>query len=162
MTQIDQYRRWFDYEQEMHQKTLDSFATVPEAHRSDADFRKAVDLLAHVACARLMWLVRFGAEQTGPSNMFPQGCTVSGVAGDLAAMNAGWLKFLASLDDAKLSEAFDYTATDGKRFRNTRADILTQMFGHSLYHRGQIAQLIRRVGGTPAITDFVYWCREAI
>jgi len=41
-------------------------------------------------------------------------------------------------------------------------DILAQLFGHSWYHRGQIALLVRSIGAEPAATDFVYWAREAI
>ncbi|MFL6198680.1 MAG: DinB family protein [Thermoanaerobaculia bacterium] len=40
--------------------------------------------------------------------------------------------------------------------------ILTQLFGHSWYHRGQIAQLVRALGAEPAVTDFVFWSREAL
>lgn len=41
-------------------------------------------------------------------------------------------------------------------------DILTQLFGHSWYHRGQIALLVRACGGQPAETDFVFWTREPV
>jgi uncharacterized damage-inducible protein DinB len=44
--------------------------------------------------------------------------------------------------------------------RNSIEDILTQLFGHSCYHRGQIAQLLRSIGAEPAVTDFVFWTRE--
>jgi uncharacterized damage-inducible protein DinB len=39
------------------------------------------------------------------------------------------------------------------------ADILAQLFGHSWYHRGQIAMLVRAAGGEPAVTDRIDWCR---
>jgi uncharacterized damage-inducible protein DinB len=41
-------------------------------------------------------------------------------------------------------------------------DILAQLFGHSSYHRGQIAMLVRAAGGEPAVTDLIYWCREGV
>jgi uncharacterized damage-inducible protein DinB len=41
-------------------------------------------------------------------------------------------------------------------------NVLIQLFGHSLYHRGQIALLLRRIGAEPASTDFVFWTRQAI
>jgi uncharacterized damage-inducible protein DinB len=41
-------------------------------------------------------------------------------------------------------------------------DILTQLFGHSSYHRGQVALLIRDLGGEPAVTDYVFWVREPV
>ena len=55
-----------------------------------------------------------------------------------------------------------YQSLDGKRFRNTVEDILAQLFGHSWYHRGQIASRIKAIGGTPAVTDLVFWSRELI
>ncbi len=42
------------------------------------------------------------------------------------------------------------------------ADVLTQLHGHSLYHRGQIASLVRAAGGEPAKTDFIFWSRESV
>jgi uncharacterized damage-inducible protein DinB len=30
---------------------------------------------------------------------------------------------------------------------------------HSHYHRGQIATLVRQAGATPAVTDFIVFCR---
>jgi uncharacterized damage-inducible protein DinB len=51
---------------------------------------------------------------------------------------------------------------DAGRFRNPVEEILTQLFGHSWYHRGQIAVLVRAAGGTPAITDLIYWCRQPV
>jgi uncharacterized damage-inducible protein DinB len=30
---------------------------------------------------------------------------------------------------------------------------------HSHYHRGQIATLVRQIGATPAVTDFIAFCR---
>ena len=41
-------------------------------------------------------------------------------------------------------------------------DILTQLHGHSLYHRGQIALLLRAMGAEPVSTDFVFWTRESL
>jgi uncharacterized damage-inducible protein DinB len=41
-------------------------------------------------------------------------------------------------------------------------DILAQLFGHSWYHRGQIAMLVRTAGDEPAVTDLIYWCRKDV
>ena len=57
---------------------------------------------------------------------------------------------------------FEYVSLDGPRFRSRVDDILTQLFGHSWYHRGQIALLVRSIGAEPAVTDFVFWTREPL
>ena len=70
------------------------------------------------------------------------------------------MRYLERVSDDDLLRTFEYQSLDAGRFCNRIADILTQLFGHSLYHRGQIAMLVRAAGGEPAVTDFVYWCRE--
>jgi uncharacterized damage-inducible protein DinB len=61
-----------------------------------------------------------------------------------------------------LSDLFTYQSFDSGRFQNTIEDVLTQLFGHSWYHRGQIAILVRQAGGTPALTDLIYFTRESV
>jgi uncharacterized damage-inducible protein DinB len=80
----------------------------------------------------------------------------------LQAVQAEWQAFLTGLTADDLERVFELPALDGGRFRNRIEDILAQLFGHSWYHRGQVAQLVRALGGTPAITDFVYWTRESL
>jgi len=36
------------------------------------------------------------------------------------------------------------------------------LFGHSWYHRGQIAMLLRSIGAEPAVTDIVFWARQPV
>ena len=77
-------------------------------------------------------------------------------------MQAAWSAYLGRLTDADLTRVFEYQSYEGGRFRNSVEDILTQLFGHSWYHRGQIAQLLRSLGAEPAVTDFVFWAREPV
>src|SRR5579884_136880 len=155
---VDCYRRWFDYEQDAHRRVLASLATVPEERRTCPAFAKAVVLLGHLAAARLLWLYRFGVATEPPTDFFPQGLSVAEVTTRLGQAQEAWTTYFKKLDDAELARAFEYQSLDGGRFRNTVQDILTQLFGHSWYHRGQIASLIREAGGEPAATDFVFWC----
>lgn len=162
MTNRESYRRWFNYEMDVHQKTIASLEAVSNDLRSLPAYQKAVDLFAHIISARRMWLFRFGIAREPVTDIFPQNVDVTSLATLAAEMHAVWGNYLEGLNDAELGRVFEYRALDGQAFRNTVEDILTQLFGHSWYHRGQIAQLIRSIGAEPAVTDFVYWCREAI
>ncbi len=164
-TMADRYRRWFRYEKESHQKAFASLGTVPEKRRSDASFEKAVGLMAHLAAARDLWLHRFGVRETGPATeeeLFPRGLSVADLESRLGRMHEEWSDYLANLDDTELSRVFDYRAIEGDRFRNRVEDLLTQLFGHSWYHRGQVASIVRELGGVPAATDYVFWVREPV
>ena len=158
---ITQYRRWFKYEGDVHRLTLDSLTRLSDSQKESLSFQKAVDLLAHVIAARRMWLFRFGVT-TDPIELFPREVKIETLPALLEQMESDWNGYLATITDQDLERVFEYTSYEGKRFRNSIGDILTQLFGHSWYHRGQVAALVRSMGGEPAVTDFVFWAREAI
>lgn len=162
MTAADRYRRWFEYERDAHEKVIRSLESVPADRRASPEYKRAVTTLAHLAAARLMWLFRLGQTTDRPAAFFPENVGLADVAANLRDVQDHWAAYLGGLTDADIDRVFEYQAIDGGRFRNRIEDILTQLYGHSLYHRGQIAMLVRQAGGEPAATDFVYWCREAV
>jgi uncharacterized damage-inducible protein DinB len=162
MTMADRYRRWYVYERDAHQKVRRSLEGVAPELRGEAWFQKAVDLFAHMMAARHLWLFRFGIEPDRPSELFPRGVALATLGPLIADVEHMWSTYFEGLADDEVARVFEYTSTEGLRFRNTVEDVLTQLFGHSLYHRGQIAQLLRSGGAEPPITDFVFWAREAL
>jgi len=163
-SRADEYRRWFDYERDSHAKVLAALNAVPPERRGAPEFQKAMTLVTHIVEARRLWLFRLGAssESPGAGDFFPEGVSLPDLARRLDAMQAAWSGYLAGLDDSALARPFEYRSLEGERFRNSVQDVLTQLYGHSLYHRGQIALLLRAMGAEPAVTDFVFWTREAI
>jgi uncharacterized damage-inducible protein DinB len=103
-----------------------------------------------------------GLIAESPTAIFPENVELAAVAAELAMIQERWADALGSMDDERLGRLFEYKSLDAGRFRNRIEDILTQLFGHSWYHRGQIAMLVRAAGGEPAATDLVYWCREPL
>ncbi len=157
----EKYRRWFEYEQDSNAKVLASLQAVPETLRVLPDFQKTVNLMAHLVAARNMWLYRLG-HGTQPPDLFPDATPITDLPKLIAAMESAWGSYFENLTDAELERSFDYQSYDGPRFRNTIEDVLTQLYGHSLYHRGQIAMILRSIGAEPAPTDFIYWTREPL
>jgi len=158
----ERYRRWFEYEKDAHEKVLASLNSVPDAKRAAPEFQKGVSWLAHMMAARQLWLFRFGVAKDAPTDFFPQPITLDEVTAQVNEIHRIWTNYLRRLDDAELARVFEYQSLEGAWFRNTVEDILTQLFGHSWYHRGQIAALVRDIGEEPAATDFVFWAREPI
>lgn len=159
---VAQYRRWFDYEKDSHRKALASLDAISPDQRQRPQFQKAIELMGHIVAARQVWLFRFGAIPEGPARLFPSGMSLEDLRENLAKTERDWDAYLAGTKDVDLERKFEYRSIDSGWFRSGIDDILTQLFGHSLYHRGQIATLVGGMGGQVAITDFVYWSREAI
>jgi uncharacterized damage-inducible protein DinB len=159
---VEQYCRWFEYEKDSHRKVLAALESVPAENRGSEPFQKAMRLMGHIVAARRMWLFRFGVASTRPDELFPADVTGEQLLAEIKVMESGWTDYFNRLDESELSRVFQYRSIDGGWFQNTVVDILTQLYGHSLYHRGQIASLIRAAGGQPVETDFVFWTREPI
>ena len=158
----DRYRTWFDYEQRAHEKVLRSLHTVPASRRHEPAFQQAIGLMGHIVAARWLWLHRFGVADKGPAGIFPEGLALEELDALVDEMHIAWSAYLGRVDEAELAREFDYRSLEGPRYRNTVEDLLTQLFGHSWYHRGQIAALIRSLGGKPAGTDYLFWRRQPI
>lgn len=158
----DRFRRWFEYERDAYARAFESLATVPEDRRSGPEYRKAVDLLAHIVSARRNWLCRLGGGDSLAGPVFPQGARMEEIASQWDEAVERWTIYLDRLDDAELARVAEYRLSDGTPCRNVAEDLLVQLYGHSHYHRGQIAMLVRAAGGEPAATDFIHWLRRGV
>jgi uncharacterized damage-inducible protein DinB len=156
------FQRWFEHERDAHDKVLLSLESVPSDRRTGTEFEKAVSILAHVAAARRVWLVRLGLIPGPPGALSPGKVTLADVADLLRSIHVPWAEYLSRVTDEEIGREVEYQSLDAGRFRNRVEDTLAQLFGHSSYHRGQIAMLVRAAGGEPAVTDLIYWCRESV
>ena len=155
-TLADRFRRWYDYERDCNAKSLEMLASVPADRRSTPEFQKAVGRMAHLVAAHRRWLYRLGHWAESP-RLFPQTTTLDDLSKLVADTETAWVAYLSKLDDADLAHEFEYKTDDGRRFRWNVEGLLTQVFGHAWYHRGQIAQLVALLGGKAVDTDYIFW-----
>ena len=158
----ERYRQWFEYEKDSHAKVLAALQAAPEQAWATREFRKAVGLAGHIVASRIIWLFRLGGVKEAPASFFPRGRGLRRLTRSLEQMHEAWTLYLADITEKEIARSFEYLSGEGIRYRNRVEDILTQLYGHSLYHRGQIAMLLRAAGAEPAVTDFVFWTRTPI
>ncbi len=157
-TLADRFRTWYEYERDCNAKTLEMLASVPVEQRSKPEFQKAVDRLAHMLAARQRWLSRLTQGPESPG-LFPKNVELASLAKTVADTEAGWVAYLSKLDEQELDRVLEWQATDGRRYRWNIEGVLTQVFGHAWYHRGQIASLVASLGGKAVDTDYIFWCK---
>lgn len=120
---------------------------------------RAVRWLGHILAAEFLWLNRIqNAKQT--LAVWPE-ISLADCEKYLDELSVKWRVFGQDLTEAKLAQEVAYKNTKGEEWRNTVGDILTHVFMHSAYHRGQIATAMREAGGTPAYTDFIHAVRAS-
>lgn len=118
---------------------------------------KALEIYAHILGSEHVWLSRmYGIP---PRLAVWPGLSLeecSQVAADNATQ---YRKVVDGLTDKAVTRGITYKNSAGEQFTSTLEDILTHVFMHGSYHRGQVASLIRAGGNTPAPTDYIFFTR---
>jgi uncharacterized damage-inducible protein DinB len=119
---------------------------------------EAMPLLSHMLAAEHVWLARL-ERRTPRLSVWPT-LSLSECETLAAESAAGYIAYLAGLDESQFSEIIEYQNQKGDRFTTSVVDILTQIITHGPYHRGQIAKIIGRNGGPTPETDFIHYVRS--
>ena len=116
-------------------------------------------LMAHIVAAEQLWLARLERRQA-PLPVWPE-LTLDQCEEQVAELAGSWEKYLAAEPDL-LETKVPYTNSKGEFYESLVRDILTHVFMHSAYHRGQIASDMREAGNVPAYTDFIHGVRQGL
>jgi uncharacterized damage-inducible protein DinB len=140
--------RFFEFDRLANQETLRSLQMMTNPPE------RAVALIAHIAATQRLWLERARSVRQSVA-VWPQ-WSMPETAKELPIVLGGWRGLIATED---LSREFTYTNTKGQQFCNKLSDVALHIAFHGVYHRGQIAALVRQHGGEPAYTDFIQGVR---
>jgi len=151
MESLSRARELFDYEDWANGRVLEAF----DAGDPPEDARR---LFGHLMAARRVWLMRLRGELP-QVDLFPVP-TVRECHSLEEDLRTAWHMWLRELTPEILQSRIAYTNLKGEPFDSLAADILTQLAFHGMYHRGQIAMLLRRAGMEPPATDFILWTRR--
>lgn len=116
--------------------------------------------LIHTYNGEYVWLQRWKqvSETKWPSESEP-----ASVADVRERFHAVWIDrdgFLATLDDAALQRAQTYRDSRGDLFRAPLGEMLMQGCVHSIHHRAQIVNMLRRLGAGVADLDYMMRIRQ--
>lgn len=67
---------------------------------------------------------------------------------------------LLIIETKELDAEIRYTNSKELKFSNTIGDILFHIINHSTYHRGQMMSEIKKQGGVPIGTDYIFYKRN--
>jgi len=129
---------------------------APQLHQDlGSSHRSIFGTLSHMLWADWLWLGRW-QRLPAPSGTDPRTCN------ELPDLRARWEQvehdrqgFLLGLTADALDTLLTYDNPPGTPWTYSLRHMLTQVLTHSAYHRGQVASMIRQIGGTPPATDFL-------
>lgn len=139
----------FEYTRVQNQKLTDLFLEKPHL-LNDYNSR----IFSHIIDAHHIWNNRL--ERTVP---------VLGVWDIIEPVNMGklieenHLNILNYIQKCDLNEKISYKTSKGIPMISKVEDILFHMVNHATHHRGQVLSEIRKLGGEPPVTDYIFFKR---
>ena len=130
-------------------RTLEGTPKAPE---------RAVLLFSHILAAELEWLRRVEPKY-GQGHGLWTPLSLAECREALSRSVRDWTEYLAGVDEAEIRTPRHYTTTKGVACENTLKEIVTHVTNHGMYHRGQIAMLLRDAGSAAAATDYIQYAR---
>ncbi len=159
---VEHFRWFLEYDIWATGRTLDSIDSIPEARRSSPQAMRAIQIMAHVQIARHVWHSRItGAAYDMPKDWFPSWKREQ-IRTESNRLDGAWSGVVASLAPDGGEREVRYSSSEGRRFVSTLHEILTHVFNHSTYHRGQVARMVVEAGGTRADTDAILMTRREL
>jgi uncharacterized damage-inducible protein DinB len=148
------YRQLVSYDEWANLEMIGSFRTVgtPPA--------RSLKFIGHIIGAEHVWLARLLRKEP-PLPVWPE-LSVEASEEQVRSLAGEWRKYLASGTPGLFEQSIHYKNSKGESWTSLVRDILTHVFMHSAYHRGQIAADMRQSGHVPAYTDFIHGVRQGL
>jgi uncharacterized damage-inducible protein DinB len=115
-------------------------------------------MLSHILSAENTWMTRLRGQDSSGIPVFEE-FSLEECARMSVELHREYLAYIDSLTESDLDSPIDYKNTKGIAFRTSVKDILTHVGLHGVYHRGQVALLVRQGGGTAVSTDYIIFTR---
>jgi uncharacterized damage-inducible protein DinB len=118
----------------------------------------ALSLFAHLLATEHMWLCRLQLRSPDMAIWPELGLDE---CERLLEMNfAAYRDYFKNFGPEAFASLTEYQTTKGVQHQTPASDILVHVFGHGHYHRGQLANSIKRCGGEVLDTDYITFVRE--
>ncbi len=139
-----------------HWANLQALGSIKQLSKSD---EKLISLFCHLLISERTWFERIRKREHTFTGFWDQ-LTLEQCEEYIHEFNKQWLDYVSESGEKELDRICVYRSSEGELFNNTVREIVQHVVNHSSYHRGQIAVLVKKNKGTPAITDYIVFQRS--
>jgi uncharacterized damage-inducible protein DinB len=146
----DHFLNFYHYEIWANQKIISSIEKFAPHDQ------QILRLFSHILSAQTIWLQRLN-NQPNLTNAW-QVLGVEECKMQMQKNHEELFELLHKIDD--FNHKITYQNTKGEYFENSIYQILTHLFNHSSYHRGQIVFCLKNYTQELPVTDWIFYLRE--
>lgn len=141
----------FKYENWANARIIESISLLQEPDE------KVLELMSHILLVQMVWYSRIAGVTAPPVWEKKSLQQIK----DIYEVNKKILTpFIEKQTKDTLTAYIDYKNTKGEKYSNTVTQILTHLFNHSTYHRGQIVERMKGKLPKMPVTDYIMFARE--
>ncbi len=119
-------------------------------------------LLLHILAGESVWVKRWQGNAETPWPNEDEPASVGMIASRFAETVRDRSLYLGTIDPPQLDRTVIYRDSKGSLFMATLGDMMIQMCLHSVHHRAQAVNVLRRLGATPPELDYMMWIRRPV
>lgn len=156
----EQYIQLYEYHIWANERVLNHLKSLPEeifTKRVDLGFTSIAEILTHLVTADELWFSRI-REVGPPSSAIHQFKDIDETARYLNPLQTQIRDCLDTVvDDGKIVA---YSNKAGQKCQYSISDIIQHMANHGTYHRGNITTILRFLGYTGVLTDYIAFIQK--
>ncbi len=118
--------------------------------------------LLHLWAGESVWLARWKGQTETPWPDEEQKAGVPNIDERFRHVYSERAAFMATLKDADFERVVTYRDSKGSLYKATRGDMIMQGIVHSIHHRAQAVNMLRRLGAEAPEVDYMYWVRKPV
>jgi uncharacterized damage-inducible protein DinB len=159
----EDFRTLFQFNAWANHRTMgacDSVNVEAFTKHLSGSFPSVRDTLVHIMAVERLWLARWLGTGNGSflkAEAFPD---IASVRATWAPIESELLGYVNGLNDDDVNRIVPHKNSQGQEFRMPLWQLMQHLVNHGTYHRGQITNQLREVGGQPLVTDLVAFYRQ--
>lgn len=165
MIDLSALKMFLRYSDWANEQLVRSAAGLPLAHldhQLDIGRGTLRRTLLHILAGETVWFRRWRGDRDVPWPDESEGATPGVIWDRFCKLFPERDLYLAGVRPDDFARAIVYRDSKGSLFSASLADMMVQMVAHSMHHRSQAVNILRRIGGTPLELDYMMWVRKAV
>lgn len=165
-TELDLLREWYEYNSDVRKKYFQVISQLPEKEQTrdrGASFPSIIDIFTHVLDAYRWWFLYVYRDKASERvRLRGTGLSLKEVEQEEHKIDSHIKKFLQRLSEKDLAKTIvwhetfkDKKGTKKYELTFTMRDMLWQLVGEELQHRGELNALLWQIDIDPPITEWV-------
>lgn len=157
---IDNFNKSFEYHAWANNAFCEKLETL-DPELQEAQLFQTTQLMNHIHLVLRIFAAHLVGRPHAYESDFPsENPNLAQLKADLSEIGKWYLSYVQSLPPAQLEDMVSFSFTDGDKGYMSRAEILSHVVQHSVYHRGEVGRILKQISVRPPRDTFASFLHQ--